>query len=231
MALDQATLEGLSGAEQIVVLKSLKQQGAAWLLNVTARTLRDHPEVPRNSDGSYDARELLTSGLQTTALPEVPPDEVEKLLQIGEWLGSVSTLDSDGSLLTAISLAQSLAERHGNAGLAMFASILLESWRDVTLGWGREPTETELREKLESEFRDRLDREQEARLRRQFRATYCCEHCKRFRRGREWVKGRVPIAHVKLETICPDCEKKLGPKNLEQAIEAMAMRGDATMSP
>lgn len=55
MALDQATLEGLSGAEQIVVLKSLKQQGAAWLLNVTARTLRDHPEVPRNSDGSYDA--------------------------------------------------------------------------------------------------------------------------------------------------------------------------------
>lgn len=222
MALDQATLAGLSGAEQIVVLKSLKQQGAAWLLNVTARTLRDHPEVPRNSDGSYDARALLTSGLQTTALPEVHPDEVEKILQIGEWLGMASTLDSDGCLLTVISLAKSLAERHGNAGLAMFASILLESWQDVTTGWGREPTETELREKLESEFRDRLDREQQARLRRQFRVTFVCERCNRFRRGREWNKGRVPMGHVKLETICPTCMTKPRHKNADEALEEMA---------
>ncbi len=231
MALDQATLEGLSGAEQIVVLKSLKQQGAAWLLNVTARTLRDHPEVPRNSDGSYDARELLTSGLQTTALPEAHPDEVEKLLQIGEWLGMKSTLDSDGCLLTVISLAKSLAERHGNAGLALFASILLESWRDITTCWGREPTETELREKLESEFRDRLDREQQARLRRQFRVTFACERCKRFRRGHEWIKGRAPMGYLKLETICPACEKKPRTKSLDNTLEAMADRAAITTSP
>lgn len=224
MALDQATLEGLSGAEQIVVLKSLKQQGAAWLLNVTARTLRDHPEVPRNSDGNYDARELMTSGLQTTALPEVPPEDVEKLLQIGEWLGMASTLDSDGSLLTVISLAQSLVERHGNAGLASFGSILLESWRDITRGWGREPTETELREKLESDFRERLDREQQARLRRQFRVTFVCERCNKFRRGREWTKGRAPMGYIKTETICPACEKKPAPKNLRQALEEMAQQ-------
>ena len=88
MALDQATLDGLSGAEQIAVLKRLKQQTAAWLLGMTARTLRDHPEVPRNSDGSYDAWELLSSGLQTTALPEPTPDELEKMWQVAESLAS-----------------------------------------------------------------------------------------------------------------------------------------------
>lgn len=72
MALDQATLEGLSGAEQIVVLKSLKQQGAAWLLNVTARTLRDHPEVPRNSDGSYDAQGVADIGIADDRAPGSP---------------------------------------------------------------------------------------------------------------------------------------------------------------
>jgi|GEM_PF-1144535 len=221
----------LTATEQIEVMKSLSQQAAGWLVGVTSRSLRDHPELPRNADGTYNAKELAAAPIASGTLPEVSADEVEKMLQIGEWLGMASTLDNDGSLLTVIALMESLRERHGNAGLALFASILLESWRDITSGWQREPTDTELREKLDNEFRDRLDREQKARLRRQFRGSFVCERCRKVRHGREWIKGRAPVGNIEMETICPACCSKSRPKTIDAALEEMANRAAFTISP
>ena len=46
-------------SRQIDLLRSLPQGAAAWLLGVGARTLRDWQGAPRNSDRSYNARELV----------------------------------------------------------------------------------------------------------------------------------------------------------------------------
>ncbi|HLA83270.1 MAG TPA: hypothetical protein VJL29_00635 [Thermoguttaceae bacterium] len=40
-------------------MKRLNQVVSAWMLGITARALRDLPDVPRNRDGSYNARELV----------------------------------------------------------------------------------------------------------------------------------------------------------------------------
>ena len=48
----------IKSAENIEVLKNLDQQSAAYLVGLSPRTLRDHPEIPREQDGSYDARQL-----------------------------------------------------------------------------------------------------------------------------------------------------------------------------
>lgn len=223
-------LSKLTATEQIEVMKSLSQQAAGWLVGVTSRSLRDHPELPRNTDGTYNAKELAAAPIASGTLPEESADEVEKMLQIGEWLGMASTCDSDGSLLTVIAMMESLRERHGNAGLALFASILMECFRDITSGWQREPTETELREKLDNEFRDRLDREQQARLRRQFRVSFVCDRCCKVRHGRDWIKGRAPVGYIELETICPVCADKPRPKTIDAAFQEMANRAVSSVA-
>lgn len=203
MALDQATLEGLSGAEQIIVLKSLKQQSAAWLLNLTARSLRDHVEVPRHADGHYDARELLTSGLQTTALPEPTPDELEKLWQVAE------SLAWDDLIPASLCLLKSLQERHGTvAGLALFAQAMLEVWAEQHERDEPEPTESEFRSKAEKRFEEELQRHRNHQLRQQLRVITVCGECKRIRRGRQWVKGHISADSLASESMCPGCEEK-----------------------
>ena len=49
----------MSTADEIKVLGSLSQGAAAWLLGISPRSLRDRNTLPRNPDGTYDAREVL----------------------------------------------------------------------------------------------------------------------------------------------------------------------------
>ena len=55
----EAELTTLNGAQQIVVLKSLRQSAAAYLLGLSTRSMRNHSEIPRHANGRYDARALL----------------------------------------------------------------------------------------------------------------------------------------------------------------------------
>ena len=201
MAFDQTTLKKLSGAEQIIVLQSLTQLAAAWLLDTTARTLRDHVEVPRDANGAYTARELLASGLKTTELSEPTVDELEKMWLIAE------SLQDDDRIPAAIRLLNSLRARYGEAGLAMFSTAMLESW---TLN-GPEKTEQEVRDKLEGKFQKDLERAQYDRLSRQLKVVRVCYECHRVRRGRAWVKTDIPAGFTKEagDAWCPDCHRKL----------------------
>ncbi len=170
---------------------------------MTARTLRDHPEVARQPDGSYDARTLLTSGLLTTALPEPTPDECEKLWQVAESLGW------DDLIPAALRLMKILQERHGTvAGLAMFGQSMLEVWTEAHQCDNPEPTETELRATAEERFNEELQRLFNHRLKRQLRVVTVCGVCKRKRFGRQWLKGHVPADYLSSESMCPDCEEK-----------------------
>ncbi len=42
-----------------IPLEKLNQQQAAFILNVTSRSLRDWTDAPRNSDGTYHAQKLV----------------------------------------------------------------------------------------------------------------------------------------------------------------------------
>ena len=206
-----------TGTEQIEMMKSLSQQAAGWLVGLTARSLRDHPELARNADGSYDAQQLLASPLVPSGtLPAENSDEAEKVTQIADWLaGAATMLHSEGSMWTVVALMESLRQRHGNAGLAWFAALALECWKDCASAWKREPTDSEIHEKLEKEFHERLEREQVARQRRLFRVAFVCQYCRKIRRGLEWFKGRAPMGFIELESVCPNCAFKPGPKNLD----------------
>ena len=49
----------MQSCEQIEILQHLKQQSMAWLINRAPRTLRDRGDIPRQPDGTYNAKEVL----------------------------------------------------------------------------------------------------------------------------------------------------------------------------
>lgn len=51
----------------VQMMKKLNQQAAGWLIGVPVRTLRDWPEAPRCSDGTYDAAALVAWNRNTIA--------------------------------------------------------------------------------------------------------------------------------------------------------------------
>ena len=60
-------------------LARVNQQQAAYLLGVTARSLRDWPEAPRNGDGTYDAQALVRWFVQRNAAANEFDNQRERL--------------------------------------------------------------------------------------------------------------------------------------------------------
>lgn len=75
----EADLRKLNGAQQIVVLKTLRQNAAAYLLGLSPRSVRNHPEIPRGADGRYDAKSLLS--YRSTASQRDPNEIAEDLMR------------------------------------------------------------------------------------------------------------------------------------------------------
>lgn len=80
----KADLRKLNGAQQVVVLKSLRQSAAAYLLGLSPRSMRNHPEIPRCADGRYDAKTLLDS--RADASQGNPNEIAEELMRAHELL-------------------------------------------------------------------------------------------------------------------------------------------------
>ncbi len=206
MSMDQRALESLSGAQQIIVMKSLKQEAAAWLLGVTARTLRDHSHtVERNADDSYDARVVVSSGLLKAEPPELSADEQEKCIRTAELLNEEVSP-------AVMRLFRELEDKHGDRGLAELVRVMKETWADDYGKTESEPpqlSEAELREQIEEEFRQgfetqlrsRIDSNADARLKR----GVVCEDCGKVRRGRTWVTGTAKADEHYLKGYCPKC--------------------------
>ena len=75
-------------------MQSLSQRATAWLLGVSPRTLRDYVDLPRNDDGTYNAREVI-AWVRLKAKPTTAPlQPFELALLLGE--GSIT----DGALVT-----------------------------------------------------------------------------------------------------------------------------------
>ncbi len=205
MSLDQKALESLSGPQQIIVMKSLTQEAAAWLLGVTSRTLRHHSgKITRHADDSYDARAVVSSGLLKAEPPELSPDEQESCIRAAEFLTGDYCVVSPA----VMRLIRELEEKHGDRGLAEFVKLVRETWIEDYQATDRDPplpSEAELRrqieEQVETTLRSRLKWNADARLKRGVE----CESCGKVRRGRQWVTAKAKADEHCLLGTCPSC--------------------------
>lgn len=128
----------LSAADQVAVLSSLGQTAAAHLVGITPRSLRDRRDVPRNENGTYNARALvewleaqtidaMDAGAETSpALEEYRRARAgQEQLKLREMLGTRAHVDIlkqglrrffDGFRRTA----ESLRRRFGNEAVDIF---------------------------------------------------------------------------------------------------------------
>ncbi len=203
MALDQKALESLSGPQQIIVMKSLTQEAAAWLLGVTARTLRDHSHtVERNADDSYDARAVVSSGLLKAEPPELSPDEQEKCIRAAEFLTSDYCVVSPAIMR----LIRELEEKYGDRGLAEFVRLVRETWVEDYQATENDPplpSESELRRQIEERVEADLRASLEGNTKFRLKQGVECDSCGKVRRGRQWVTAK--ITESCLGGTCPTC--------------------------
>ena len=119
-----------TASELIDQMRALPQSAAAWLLGIRARTIRDHPEIPRQDNGRFDARDLVKwSAVRASGLLSKLTDaDAERAMLAAEALyvglrpGELATVFDD--------LCRIRAE-HGDAGLLGFLAVLLELWSEV----------------------------------------------------------------------------------------------------
>lgn len=104
--------------DQSMQISSLKQKQAAELLGVTARSLRDWPDAPRNEDGTYPGAALVAWWLERhcadagqldlsqerARLAKVQADrgEVELAVRCGELLERSRVIREVGAMLTVL---------------------------------------------------------------------------------------------------------------------------------
>ena len=111
----------------------------------------------------------------------------------------------------SLDLLEMLDEQYGDRGLAKFVRSAIQYCHNTHIYDNRKPRP--LNEKtVKKEIIERVDEE----VNRQFRqdrilelqAAHVCEHCKKIRHGKKWMKGRVSPDKAIVADICPSCEKK-----------------------
>ncbi len=191
-----------SAAEQKATMQSLNQQAAAWLLDRPPTWLRDHShEVPRNSNGTYDASALLQWRTARPVDVNRTDAEQERLQQAAELVS-----DSIGNGAHAIlQLLSELRDQWGDAGLALFAESVLDACGDADRAPSADSIERQLQSEVEDNRRWRLIQHYRAML----QSVYRCPGCEKVRRGRKWsaTTKRYPPETL-LSDPCPKCKAK-----------------------
>jgi len=193
----------MTGPQEIAAMETLSQQGAAWLLGITGRALRDRPDVPRNADGTYNARQLVEWARGRVEPPELTDDEVERLLLIRHFAVDCAM---GPQIIPVMETLTELQRKYGDRGLAAMAQLLLSMWRveeAIHREYFAEPTAAE-REQAEA-ARRRQAMEEAARA--ELRIAVVCERCKRVRHGRRWLETSPPAGFVTMPDTCPRCAK------------------------
>jgi hypothetical protein len=174
----QSTDDTTTAPQQIAAMQRLSQQSAAWLLECSPRTLRDHPEIPRAADGSYDARELVRHARGAARLPDLDDDRLEAALRIAEGI------DAD-ALAVVRNALETLVATIGGDKVAALCAVSLVIWRHHFDAFGRFPTQFEFGP-------DRMHR------------AMRCMVCGKVRRGRAWVDGPLPAGDIEVGAYCPE---------------------------
>ena len=188
---------------QIVVMQSIGQQGAAWLLGVTTSWIRDHGfELPRDKNGKYNARELLEWRISRPVDVEFPDGEKERLLQAAD----IVAVEIGGAAFAIQKLLLSLREQYGDAGLAEFA-------RAVVAAVGDDPaqpaTDAEINGLQDAEASQQRWFSRSRQCTESLTKVHQCEHCGKVRNGSRWVKAgkkHCEVGRVRMG-LCDRCER------------------------
>lgn len=112
----------------------IDQQAAAMLLGVSARSVRDYLDLPRNHDGTYTLGAVIDFGRRRIKLAPLEGDDAEYVRQVGEevalYPGAVSVLEA----------LQRIDGQHGDAGLLAFVRTFASAMRQHCGEWPTLPT-------------------------------------------------------------------------------------------
>ena len=193
MSKAKTTTEAARGpAAEIAVLERLSQPAAAWLAGVSPRTLRDHPEIRRAPDGSYDARDVLAFARGPGRLPELNDDQIEKLLTIAERIPTEPIALNRAAI-------EALVEDIGGDEQMALAAVGLALWHELLDCIGAYP---------EGYDYGPAD----------FRQAVVCLTCKRLRHGTRWYEADPPRGYSVMGAYCPKCRRgfRLRPESSDQ---------------
>lgn len=174
-------------------LANLSQAEAAQLLGISARTLRDRADVPRNGPrGGYVAAELMAFERGSIDRVELLPVELELVLRCAEWLGL--QWEAGGFLR----MAAGPRRRAGDAGLAEVLRQLLAAVEALEpIARIVDPDDDAAARAVDAQRR--YARESDLRV-----ATVCPE-CGLLRVGLEWVDADPKPDEDSREQTCPSC--------------------------
>ena len=202
MAADLMDDRKLTSSEQVHVLQNLSQQASAFLIGLTARSLRDHPEIPRHADGSYDAREVVKWSRRRVELDEIDDSTLERIMTALDWI-------YQDTKAPFVQLVDDLAQDFGDMGYAYLGRALADDWRE---SYKLERDDKHCRPPTDDELQglDNFDREQliERRAKNGLRIKTVCENCGRVRHGKNWPSKYVPEGYATVSGICPKCSKR-----------------------
>ncbi len=202
MATDSATSAELSAPEQVHVVQNLKQQAAAFLAGVSARTLRDHPQIPRHRDGSYDGRQIVKWAKSRVAMDDVDDTILERILI------AIERIYPD-CRAPYVELVDDLVDEYGDLGYGYLGRALAELWRESYSfkrddKYCRPPSDKELDGLNKDERRILIERRACLGL----RIKAVCEKCGKVRHGRKWLTASVPEGFATVIDLCPRCVKR-----------------------
>ena len=190
-------------SNDLATLRRLNQQSAAWLVGVSARTLRDWVDAPRNDDGSYDGRELVAWAQKRLPRPDITDQDYERLLVIIDELATSGAGCCSGAAM--LDILTELRDVYGENAWLMFVDLLIEKWSE-DFGGDKpasyiEPDETEIRQRvLES-----IDNKRIQTAHNRLEIAVVCPECGRLRRGRKWVEDSPPSRYAVVGQQCNDC--------------------------
>jgi hypothetical protein len=179
------------GVDEVAVLSSLSQQGAAWLAEKSPAWLRDHSHrFVRDAAGRYDARQVCRALRSEPAAATLDDREHEAALQLA------ARLAFDPELPRAVAALREIQSRHGAAGLLSVAELLLEQLESLAAEVPM-PSATEIESAHQARLADRLSQLQPP--------VFVCEDCRSWRQGRTWHKGDCPGGHRVVLDQCETC--------------------------
>lgn len=201
----------LTGTEQIGAMQALTQQSAAWLVGQTARTLRDHPGIPRNPSGRYDARDMIKWAAKRIPEANLSDQEMERALNAAEIIyGAVHSFGGDRVVVALADYLDGIEAYYGEAGLIVVFREMLREWRiqaDLDRKFIERVTPDQLRAEIERRVRDEILSEQRYDAMERLDVAVVCDECGRLRRGQRWIVADPPESVQALKGYCSDYPK------------------------
>lgn len=191
-------------------LRRITTDQACELFGVSRTWLRDHAVRlgAKNRDASYDAIKLLAALRQDYSVAELPDESLELALQTIEALIEHYTIDVMPAIVENLDKIQA---RHGAAGLAAVAKLLLDYCSDSVDTWGHDSFNPKIDEAaIRKEAEDKIEALRQLEKRSKLQPVRSCECCNKYRWGSKWKPLPAPSGFFAepMEFICELCEKK-----------------------